>query len=135
MPDGALTVCGPGIYSLHDCTVRIELLDHIPGTMLKQPAGILICDAAALPFPFILRGWHAGDWMRPFGMGGRAKKLSDLFTDRKMSISEKEDTVVVYSPALDTGGDGRVAAVAGLRMDEALRVREGSARIIRITTL
>ena len=135
MQDGTLTVSGPGIYSLRDRTVRIELLDHIPGTMLKQPAGTLICDAAALPFPFILRGWQAGDWIRPFGMGGRAKKLSDLFTDRKMSISEKEDTVVVYSPALDAEGDGRVAAVAGLRMDEALRVREGSAQILRFTVL
>ena len=135
MQDGTLTVSGPGIYSLRDRTVRVELLDHIPGTMLKQPAGTLICDAAALPFPFILRGWQAGDWMRPFGMGGRAKKLSDLFTDRKMSISEKEDTVVVYSPALDAEGDGRVAAVAGLRMDEALRVREGSAQILRFTVL
>ena len=130
-----VVVEGPGEYALRGRTVRIELLDHIPGTMLKQPAGTLICDAEALPFPFILRGWRAGDWMRPFGMGGRAKKLSDLFTDRKMSLSEKEDAVVAYSPALDAESDGRVAAVAGLRMDEALRVREGSERIIRITIL
>ena len=133
--DEDIVVEGPGEYALRGRTVRIEMLDHIPGTMLKQPAGTLICDAAALPFPFILRGWQAGDWMRPFGMDGRAKKLSDLFTDRKLSLSEKEDAVVAYSPALDAEGDGRVVAVAGLRMDEALRVREGSERIIRITIL
>ena len=133
--DGAVTVDGPGTYSLRGRTVRIELLPHIPGTMLKQPAGTLICDAGALPFPFTLRGWRAGDWMRPFGMGGKAKKISDLFTDNKLSLTDKELAVVVYSPALDRDGDGHVAAVAGLRMDEALRVAKGSVQIVRITEL
>ena len=131
--DGSITVDGPGTYSLRGRTVRIELLPYIPGTMLKQPAGALICDAAALPFPFTLRQWRAGDWMRPFGMDGKAKKISDLFTDNKFSLTDKEQAVVVHSPALDKDGDGHVAAVAGLRMDEALRVAKGSVRIVRIT--
>ena len=131
--DGSITVDGPGTYSLRGRTVRIELLPYIPGTMLKQPAGTLICDAAALPFPFTLRQWSAGDWMRPFGMDGKAKKISDLFTDNKFSLTDKEQAVVVHSPALDKDGDGHVAAVAGLRMDEALRVAKGSVRIVRIT--
>ena len=133
--DGAVTVDGPGTYSLRGRTVRIELLTHIPGTMLKQPAGTLICDAGALPFPFTLRGWRAGDWMRPFGMVGKAKKISDLFTDNKLSLTDKELAVVVYSPVLDRNGDGHVAAVAGLRLDEALRVAKGSVQIVRITVL
>ena len=102
---------------------------------LKQPSGTLICDATALPFPFILRGWKAGDWMRPFGMDGRAKKLSDLFADNKLSLSEKETAVIIESPELDRDGDGHVAAVAGLRMDEALRVAKGSEKILKIMIL
>ena len=128
--DDNVTVCGPGVYEVCGQTVRIEILSCEPGMKLKQPAGTLICDTAALPFPFILRGWRAGDWMRPFGMGGRAKKLSDLFTDAKYSLSEKEAAVIVESPTLE---EGRVAAVAGLRMDEALRVAKGSGKIVRIT--
>ena len=130
-----LSVQGPGDYAFHGRTVRIEVLSRDAGMPLKQPEGVLVCDASALPFPFTLRGWQPGDWMRPFGMEGRAKKLSDLFADRKMSLTDKENAVVVYSPELDSAGDGRVAAVAGVRMDEALRVREGSARILRITIL
>ena len=133
--DESLAVDGPGVYTLRGRTIRIELLDGLSGAALKQPAGTLICDAAALPFPFLLRGWRAGDWMRPFGMGGRAKKLSDLFTDNKLSLSEKESAVVVDSPAIDRDRDGHVAAVAGLRMDEALRVAEGFGKILRITIL
>lgn len=133
VPEEDVVVEGPGEYALRGRTVRIELLSVPAGIMLKQPAGTLICDAAALPFPFTLRGWRAGDWMRPFGMGGKAKKISDLFTDSKYSLSDKESAVVVYSPVLDRDGDGHVAAVAGLRMDEALRVAKGSVKIVRIT--
>ena len=133
VPEEDVVVEGPGEYALRGRTVRIELLSVPAGIMLKQPAGTLICDAAALPFPFTLRGWRAGDWMRPFGMGGKAKKISDLFTDCKYSLSDKESAVVVYSPVLDRDGDGHVAAVAGLRMDEALRVAKGSVKIVRIT--
>ena len=127
-----VAVDGPGDYRIHGKTVRVE---YVVPESLKQAEGLLICDAAALPFPFTLRGWQAGDWMRPFGMEGRAKKLSDFFTDRKMSLSDKEGAIVVYSPALDAGGDGRVAAVAGLRMDEALRVAKGSVKVLRISVL
>ena len=130
---GTVTVEGPGTYSLRGRTVQIELLPHSPGMQLKQPAGTLICDASSLPFPFTLRRWHPGDWMRPFGMGGKAKKISDLFTDCKLSLTDKDQAVVVYSPALDRDGDGHVAAVAGLRMDEALRITKGSETILRIT--
>ncbi len=133
VPEEDVVVEGPGEYALRGRTVRIEILSVPTDIMLKQPAGTLICDAAALPFPFTLRGWRAGDWMRPFGMGGKAKKISDLFTDSKFSLSDKESAVVVYSPVLDKGGDGHVAAVAGLRMDEALRVAKGSVIIVRIT--
>ncbi len=130
--DSSVTVFGPGEYHFKGRTVSIGFIEP---ESLKQDEGVLICDASALPFPFILRGWQAGDWMRPFGMGGRAKKLSDIFTDRKMSLSDKESAIIVYSTSLDDTGDGRVAAVAGLRMDEALRVREGSAKVLRISVL
>ena len=129
---GTVTVTGPGDYTMLGQTVRIEVLSHEAGMPLKQPAGILACDAAALPFPFLLRGWEPGDWMRPFGMGGRAKKLSDLFADRKMSLTEKESAVVIV-PSGET--DGHVAAVAGVRMDEALRIAKGSETILRIILL
>ena len=130
--DSSVTVCGPGEYHFKGRTISIGFIEP---ESLKQDEGVLICDASALPFPFMLRGWQAGDWMRPFGMGGRAKKLSDIFTDRKMSLSDKESAIIVYSTSLDDTGDGRVAAVAGLRMDEALRVREGSAKVLRISVL
>lgn len=124
-------VTGPGEYQFNGRTVLIEEYAYTPGMRLKQEKGILVCDADALPFPFTLRCWQSGDWMRPFGMNGKAKKVSDLFTDLKLSISEKERAVM----AVTSEGGSHVAAVAGYRMDEALRVSEGSTHIIRISLI
>ena len=122
-------VPGPGDYPFNGRTVRIEYSD---GKALKQPDGVLVCNPDALRFPLKLRTWKPGDWMRPFGMRGKAKKLSDLFTDRQMSLSEKAEAIIVEAPGCE---EGHVAAVAGLRMDEALRVAKGSGKVIRITLL
>jgi len=126
---GPVNVPGPGDYPFNGRTVRIEYSD---GKALKQPDGVLVCNPDALRFPLKLRTWKPGDWMRPFGMRGKAKKLSDLFTDRKMSLSDKAGAIIVEAPGFE---EGHVAAVAGLRMDEALRVAKGSGKVIRITLL
>lgn len=133
--DTSLIVHGPGLYELLGQTVRVEEVTLDPQASLKQPAGVLMCDAGALSFPFLLRGWMAADWMRPFGMGGKSKKISDLFADLKFSLTEKESAVMLVSPALNAAGDGHVAALVGHRMDEALRIPEGSTKAIRISIL
>ena len=133
--DASVIVHGPGLYGILGRTVRVEEIGLDPEAPLKQPAGVLVCDAGVLRFPFILRGWMAADWMRPFGMGGKSKKISDLFTDLKFSLSDKESAVMLVSPALNSDGDGHVAALAGHRMDEALRIPEGSTKAIRISLL
>ena len=133
--DTSLIVHGPGLYELLGQTVRVEEVTLDPRASLKQHAGVLMCDAGALSFPFLLRGWMAADWMRPFGMGGKSKKISDLFADLKFSLTEKESAVMLVSPALNAAGDGHVAALVGHRMDEALRIPEGSTKAIRISIL
>ena len=62
--------------------------------------------------------------MQPFGMKGK-KKLSDLFTDLKYDLARKDAAVIIYCPEMDAEAEGHVAAVVGLRMDEALRIPEG----------
>ena len=76
-----------------------------------------LCYAAKeIVLPWTVRSWQAGDRLRPRGLGG-AKKLQDLFTDRKICGEDR-----LRYPVL-TDATGRVCAVLGLQADEtALRL-------------
>ncbi|MDO5443435.1 MAG: tRNA lysidine(34) synthetase TilS [Bacteroidia bacterium] len=130
-----LEIAAAGTYSFSGRTVIVEDMPYTEGMSLKPEKGALLCDADALGYPFTVRHWNAGDWMRPFGMGGKAKKISDLFTDLKFTLAEKETAAMLFSPALSGGDTSHIAAVAGYRMDEALRISKGSKRIIKVSIL
>ena len=71
-------------------------------------------DYDKLKFPLILRRWQTGDWFIPFGMKGR-KKLSDYFSDCKLSIPEKDKTWVLCS-------EKDIAWIVGKRTDNRFRI-------------
>lgn len=133
--DEPMIISEAGRYRFNGRDILIEEMDYIPGMNLRTDDGTLMCDAGMLPFPFVLRRWEAGDWMRPFGMHGRAKKVSDIFTDLKVPRYEKEKSVIVISSSLDARDSAHVAAIAGYRMDEALRISKGSRHIVKISVI
>ena len=106
--------------------VRVEILERNELESLKQPEGILIADADILPPPLKIRRWRPGDWMVPFGMKGR-KKVSDIFTDLHVPVTEKEGAMVIE---LD---GSRVAALLPYRIDDSVRVTDSTVRVLRIT--
>lgn len=63
------------------------------GTIPKQ-RNIATLDTAKIEFPLTLRNTKSGDRFHPFGMRG-TKLVSDYLTDRKRSIIEKEQQLVV----------------------------------------
>lgn len=105
---------------------RIEIIPRSGITSLKQEPGILIADADRIPHPLKIRRWQPGDWMVPFGMHGR-KKVSDIFTDLHVPVTEKTDALVVE---LD---GSRVAALIGWRIDDSVKVTDATVRVLRIT--
>ena len=80
----------------------------------------------ALSFPFLLRGWRKGDWMRPVGVGGK-KKLSDLFTDLKLSLEEKSRALVVVLPSL--AGEGTESGGSSSDVSDSEASRRGTDNI------
>ena len=78
--------------------------------------------------------------MRPIGTGGK-KKLSDIFSDMKLNVDEKEEAVVIVSPGIDgknTAGE-HVAAVCGYasgkfycRVDEAVKASQSTDSLVII---
>ena len=94
---------------------------------LHQREGVLIADCSKLEFPLKVRRWQAGDWMCPLGMGGRRKKLSDMFSDLGWSAQDKEEAEVIEL-------DGQhVAALLCCRIDEAVKVDEDCTKVLRLS--
>lgn len=85
---------------------------------------VIWIDASKLKYPLTLRKWQKGDEFHPLGMKGR-KKLSDLFTDLKMSAAAKENTWLLVS------GD-RIVWVIGNRQEHAFRITDDTSVCIEI---
>jgi len=126
--DATLTITEPGEYLFKGQIIKVEELQRDSDLSLKQPSGILIADAAKLGFPFVLRGWNAGDWMHPLGLHGK-KKLSDLFVDLKWSLPQKDKAIVMSKSA----EDDHALALLCERIDDTLKVDGNTKKIIRIT--
>jgi tRNA(Ile)-lysidine synthase len=73
-----------------------------------------------------VRSWQAGDRIDVFGLDGRSKKLSDLFTDAKIPRAQRASIPIVA----DANGP---LWVVGLRIAERARMTEGTVRFLRIS--
>lgn len=137
-----MTVEGESLYSFRNCRLEVSLRsaegDASAVARRLAASSVLAADAEKLKFPFLIRGWNSGDWMRPIGTGGK-KKLSDIFSDMKLNVDEKDEAVVIVSPGIDgknTAGE-HVAAVCGYasgrfycRVDEAVKATSGTACLV-----
>lgn len=73
-----------------------------------------------------VRKWREGDRMKPFGMKGRSKKLSDIFNDAKVDDKTKHSPIVVTR-------DGEIVWVAGIRQCDLYRVDDSTRKIVKLS--
>ena len=79
----------------------------------------------ALPAaPLVVRSWRFGDRYRPLGLGGRSRKLQDLFVDRKVPRGERTRIPLVLD------AHGRIVWVVGFGIGHDFRVREGRESVL-----
>lgn len=105
LEDDSVEVTVAGKYVVGGVGFEVEVAEIED---LKQPEGVTVVN---LSFPFTVRPWIAGDWMRPLGMKGRKKKLSDMFNDLKFSREQKDRALVI------AGEGSHVLALLGYRVD------------------
>jgi tRNA(Ile)-lysidine synthase len=86
---------------------------------LNQPIA-----AEALHLPLAVRARRPGDRLRPFGMGGREKKLQDVLVDRKVAREERDLLPLVVDST------DRIVWVVGGPVAEDFRVTEASQAVI-----
>jgi tRNA(Ile)-lysidine synthase len=80
-------------------------------------------DGDKLQYPLLLRKWKHGDKFRPLGMKNM-KKLSDFFTDAKLSLVEKEQIWVLVS-------GGQIAWITGKRIDDRFKITGETKRVVK----
>lgn len=84
-------------------------------------------DAEAVDLSSLLvRTWQFGDKIDPLGMGGRRKKLSDIFTDAKVPRPDRSRVPIVA----DAHG---IVWVAGQTLAERVKVTENTARVLYLS--
>lgn len=105
--------------------------EHMKFSLRKEPAwvskdpDIATLDASKVAFPLTVRRVEDGDVMQPYGMEGR-KLLSDLMTDRKMTLFEKRRQLVVTDAADQT------VWLVGIRTDHRYRVSDTTSEVLSI---
>jgi tRNA(Ile)-lysidine synthase len=77
-----------------------------------------------LKLPLAVRSRLPGDRVRPAGMGGRRKKLQDLFVDRKIPREIRDSVPLVVD------GDDKIVWVVGEAVAEDFRVTAPSQAVI-----
>jgi tRNA(Ile)-lysidine synthase len=96
-----------------------------PSSRFKPSGDTVFLEGSLLQFPLQLRHWRKGDYFVPSGMKGK-KKLSDYFTDQKLSPFEKKSIWLLCS------GE-EIIWVVGKRADERFLANETTKEVVKIT--
>lgn len=119
-------------------TLHFEYANYKPGMQFNTSGAIAYFDSEKISFPLVLRIWEKGDYMYPLGLYKKSstektnkpakKKISDLLTDAKVDLHEKENTFVLLE------GE-KICWLLNHRQDERYRVTKNTKRLLKIKML
>ncbi len=106
--------------------LRVAVVPAV-GFRPEKDGSVLYLDASVLEGSprFALRRWRRGDRMIPYGMKG-SKKLSDVFTDLKLSLLDKQNLWILTR-------DSRILWIVGLRASALYPVTDATERIVEVS--
>ena len=116
------------IESLEECgtllhgNLSYRCLDNDETYCFSRDKSYACFDLDKLVFPLIIRRWETGDRFPPFGMKG-SRKLSDYFRDRKYSLIDKANALLLCS-------GNTIIWILGERAADGYRVTADTKRII-----
>lgn len=93
---------------------------------VSKDAAVATLDASKVHFPLTVRSVEEGDVMQPYGMEGR-KLLSDLMTDRKMTLFEKRRQLVVVD------AHNTIIWLVGIRIDARYKVENQTTEVFSLS--
>lgn len=109
-----------GLYKINErLNLRFAKKEISAGFILEKSKKTATMDADLVRFPLTVRHVASGDRFIPFGMRG-CKLVSDYMTDRKFSLYQKEEQLVVVDR------DGNILWLVGERPDNRFRITGNS---------
>jgi tRNA(Ile)-lysidine synthase len=112
---------------LPNAILKIKKIDWLAEMKFENDKNIAMIDAKNIVFPLVLRRWKQGDYFYPLGMNRKKKKLSDFFTQQKLSKVDKEKAWLLCS------GD-YILWVLGMRQDERFTITAQTTKTIVFKT-
>ncbi len=92
----------------------------------KFDPNCLYLDIEKISFPVTLRSRKAGDRYKPLGLNGKTQKVKDLLINRKLSIFEKNEVMILEDSE-------KIIAITILAISDDVKISEGTQSILRIS--
>lgn len=119
IPEPGTYVVGPSLK------IRVQQIERNADFIIEKRADVCLLDAAKVRFPLLLRTVESGDRFVPLGMKG-SKLLSDYLTDRKISLFDKQNQLLVADAT------GAIVWVANQRPSELHKVTDATHLVLRL---
>ena len=113
----------PNQKSFSQAGISIKTNENSVSFVFENNPKCAYFDLDKLTFPLHVRNWKVGDYFYPFGGKGK-KKLSDLFSDLKLTGKEKQSVRLLCNE------NGDIVWVIGLRSDNRYRVTAHTKKIL-----
>lgn len=102
----------------------VERVLRTPEFQISRDSKKACLDAEKIHFPLELRKWESGDTFMPYGMKG-TKKVRDYLRDKKRSLYEKEEQLVVVS-------GGKIVWLVNERVDQRFSVTSETCEVLQL---
>ncbi|WP_124980047.1 tRNA lysidine(34) synthetase TilS [Nonlabens xiamenensis] len=103
---------------------EVKTQDPLQYVKSRQRDDRIFLDADLIQWPLELRTWQIGDRMQPFGMKG-TKLVSDLLTDLKVSLIDKEKALVLTC-------ENKILWLVGLRASKNFVITSKTKHILEL---
>ncbi|MFK7900396.1 MAG: tRNA lysidine(34) synthetase TilS [Cyclobacteriaceae bacterium] len=100
------------------------IINETDDTTFSNETDEALLNTDKVQLPLVIRKWKEGDRFRPLGMKG-FKKVSDFLIDNKVSMADKENTLVVLS-------GNEICWTVGMRIDDRFKLKNGIQKAIRL---
>lgn len=119
-----LKLLKPGTVSTKQFTIELFPVKREVQKFRKDPF-VEFVDAESISFPIHIRSWKSGDSFIPLGMKG-SKKLSDFFTDLKLTQNQKNNVPILESK-------NRIVWVGGCRLDDRFKITSKTKHVYQLS--